>query len=45
MTVHVAVVAARVQVAALKLPDPLLLQLTMPVGVTEVPSDVSVTVT
>ena len=34
----------RVQVVELKLPEPLLLKVTVPVGVTFVPADVSVTV-
>ena len=37
-------VLERVQLAELKLPAPLLLQLTVPVGVIGVPGDVSVTV-
>ncbi|TMP99806.1 MAG: hypothetical protein E6K99_03905 [Thaumarchaeota archaeon] len=45
-TLHVAVppVPERVQVVELKVPGPLLLQLTVPVGVIGVPGDVSVTV-
>jgi len=46
VTLHVAVPPEpeRVQVVELKVPGPLLLQLTVPVGVIGVPGDVSVTV-
>src|SRR2546430_17627354 len=46
VTLHAAVppVPERVQVVELKVPGPLLLQLTVPVGVIGVPGDVSVTV-
>ena len=45
-TLHVAVppVPERVQVVELKVPGPLLLQATVPVGVMGVPGDVSITV-
>ena len=44
MTLHVRVVPEEVQVSELKVPDPELVKLTVPVGSTAVPGLVSVTV-
>jgi len=44
LTVHVAVIE-RLQLVGLKVPTPLLVQVTVPVGVSRVPGDVSVTLT
>ena len=42
LTVHVAVIE-RLQLVGLKVPTPLLVQVTVPVGVSRVPAEVSVT--